>query len=58
MVKPAYIILERSLTGTDGQAGRQADRPMCREAAPPKIKMSPQRENIWPELIRPIRSSF
>ena len=31
----------QKLSGTDGQAGRQADRrtgkPMCREAAPPKI---------------------
>ena len=31
----------QKLSGTDGQAGRQADsrtgKPMCREAAPPKI---------------------
>ena len=28
----------QKLTGTDGRAGRQTDKPMCREAAPLKIR--------------------
>ena len=29
----------QKLTGTGGQTGRRAGKPMCREAAPPKIEM-------------------
>ena len=29
----------QKLTGTDGQADRQTGKPMCREAAPPKMGM-------------------